>query len=94
MVHWAVPVLAGVSPMVGLATLYLVWVLRRSTRRRELAVDERLKILRDQQELTLRLLRGHSDEKARDARREGSAGRSAAGRPSTPSPSGRSRCCV
>jgi ATP/maltotriose-dependent transcriptional regulator MalT len=73
-VHWAVPVLARISPMVGLATLCLVWVLRRSTRKRELAVDERLEMLRDRQELTLRLLRGLSDEKAGDARREGSAG--------------------
>ncbi len=55
--------------MVGLATLYLVWDLRRSTRRRELAVDERLEILREQQEQALRLLRGLPDKKAGDARR-------------------------
>jgi hypothetical protein len=52
---WIVAALAGGSFSVSLATLYVVLVVLRSTRRTERAGDERLEILREQQE-RLRLI--------------------------------------
>ena len=48
--YWTALGLAGSSLIVSVATLYLVWGVRRITRRAERAGDERLEILREQQE--------------------------------------------
>ncbi len=50
MMYWTAFGLAGSSLLVSVATLYLVWGVRRSTRRAERAGDERLEILREQQQ--------------------------------------------
>ncbi len=48
--YWTALGLAGSSLIVSIATLYLVWGVRRSTRRAERSGDERLEILREQQD--------------------------------------------
>ncbi len=48
--YWIVLGLAGGSLAVSVATLYVVLGVRRSTRRTERSGDERLEILREQQE--------------------------------------------
>ena len=48
--HWIALGLAGGSLILSAATLYVVMGVRRSTRRAERAGDERLEILREQQE--------------------------------------------
>jgi hypothetical protein len=49
-VYWIALGLAGGSLVVSVTTLYVVLGVRRSTRRAERAGDERLEILREQQE--------------------------------------------
>lgn len=49
MMYWITLGLAGSSLIVSVATLYLVWAVRLSTRRAERSGDERLEILREQQ---------------------------------------------
>jgi hypothetical protein len=49
-VYWTALGLAGGSLLVSVTTLYVVLGVRRSTRRAERAGDERLEILREQQE--------------------------------------------
>lgn len=48
--YWIAFGLAGGSLILSVATLYVAWGVRRSTRRAERAGDERLEILREQQE--------------------------------------------
>ncbi len=48
--YWLAVGLAGASLVVSVAILFLVWLLLRSDRRAEQAGEERLEMLREQQE--------------------------------------------
>ncbi len=50
MLYWIALGLAGASLVATVATLYLVWTVRQSTLRTEKAGDERLEMLREQQQ--------------------------------------------
>ncbi len=50
LLYWIALGLAGGSLVASVATLYLVWTVRQSTLRTEKAGDERLEMLREQQQ--------------------------------------------